>query len=1043
MSVQILLRRGTAQQWTDANPLLAAGEPGVETDTGKFKIGDGTTDWVQLPYAVGEIPTDISDLTDSGNLIPIDISDLTDTGNLIPTDIGNLTDLGNLIPEDISDLTDNDDLIPRDLSDLTDTTGVLPRDLSDLTDNSNRIPTDLSQLNDSTFIIPTDINQLNDSNNLIVSSLTDLGISDGTAGQVLTATGTGNFLFDNLPAIPEELDDFNDVNILGPVDGEILRYNGSSWVNGPFRPDENTRYDLTTSATLSGASVILSGTDATTAGFDIASSTGITVSVVDNNIQLGLDTGNIEFQDNTIVGNNGTLNLVSSDGRIVLGSPNGTEVEVTNAVGSGTVVTLAYAEEPIAPFAVGTTIVVTGMTPINYNGEYTVASCSTTQVTFNSSVTATFVSGGTITGSKSADNGGLLVALPYFDSARSAISINQCHDNTNTMNLQFFRARGTNEQQEVVQDTDRLGGMIASARGQTGTNLSGSIVFAVEGSVVGNNIPTKIRFGTNDGSTFRLSAEISPLGVLRVNSITSLTGDLTLASNGGTVRLPAGTTIGGVTVGTLVLEGVVDEVANLPSTGNTTGDVYVVRNLVDGGPASVSLWSGSVWVDLGDFQGPAGQGVAAGGAPGQILSKASGTPYDTQWVTPFDGNYGSLNGLPELASVATSGDFNDLASKPDFATVATTGDYADLINTPTIPAEQVNSDWNATTGKAVIFNKPIIPASPVNADWTSTTGLSEILNKPTFATVATTGDWDDILFKPNFATVATSGSYTDLTNKPTVPTDVSQLADSTGVIPTVLTDLGITDGAIGQVLTTNGAGGFTFTTVSGGGGSTTLDGLSDVVITTPTTGQVLKYNGTNWVNGTDDAGEAPDGNTTYSLSATTVSGGANITLSGSDTTTDNLKLMAGSNVTITRTDADTITIASTGSGGGGLTARGSVSGATSSLASGATGPINITGYKGYALLKVETSAAAWVRIYVSEAARLADASRTEGTDPLPGSGVIAEVITTGAETVLISPGTIGFNDESVVTTNIPVRVTNKSGSTQAITVTLTAIQLEA
>jgi hypothetical protein len=76
------------------------------------------------------------------------------------------------------------------------------------------------------------------------------------------------------------------------------------------------------------------------------------------------------------------------------------------------------------------------------------------------------------------------------------------------------------------------------------------------------------------------------------------------------------------------------------------------------------------------------------------------------------------------------------------------------------------------------------------------------------------------------------------------------------------------------------------------------------------------------------------------------------------------------------------------------------------------------------LMKVATSAAAWVRIYTSEAARIADASRTEGTDPAPGAGVIAEVITTGAQTVLISPGALGWNDESTVTTNIPVRVTS-------------------
>jgi hypothetical protein len=40
----------------------------------------------------------------------------------------------------------------------------------------------------------------------------------------------------------------------------------------------------------------------------------------------------------------------------------------------------------------------------------------------------------------------------------------------------------------------------------------------------------------------------------------------------------------------------------------------------------------------------------------------------------------------------------------------------------------------------------------------------------------------------------------------------------------------------------------------GGGGSTTLDGLSDVVITTPVSNQVLKFNGTTWVNAADETG---------------------------------------------------------------------------------------------------------------------------------------------------------------------------------------------
>ena len=43
-------RRGTAQQWTTANPTLAAGEIGFETDTNKFKIGNGATAWTALDY---------------------------------------------------------------------------------------------------------------------------------------------------------------------------------------------------------------------------------------------------------------------------------------------------------------------------------------------------------------------------------------------------------------------------------------------------------------------------------------------------------------------------------------------------------------------------------------------------------------------------------------------------------------------------------------------------------------------------------------------------------------------------------------------------------------------------------------------------------------------------------------------------------------------------------------------------------------------------------------------------------------------------------
>lgn len=46
----VQFRRGTAAQWSTANPVLAVGELGLETDTGKTKLGNGTNTWNTLAY---------------------------------------------------------------------------------------------------------------------------------------------------------------------------------------------------------------------------------------------------------------------------------------------------------------------------------------------------------------------------------------------------------------------------------------------------------------------------------------------------------------------------------------------------------------------------------------------------------------------------------------------------------------------------------------------------------------------------------------------------------------------------------------------------------------------------------------------------------------------------------------------------------------------------------------------------------------------------------------------------------------------------------
>ena len=154
-------------------------------------------------------------------------------------------------------------------------------------------------------------------------------------------------------------------------------------------------------------------------------------------------------------------------------------------------------------------------------------------------------------------------------------------------------------------------------------------------------------------------------------------------------------------------------------------------------------------------------------------------------------------------------------------------------------------------------------------------------------------------------------------------------------------------------------------------------------------------------------------------------------------------IVGGTGIT-TASDVDgNITITASGGGGSGLQSRGTVTGTTSSLADAAEADLDITGFKSYALLTITTDRAARVRLYVSAATRTADASRAEGVDPTSDAGLIAEVITTGADTVIISPGAYGFNLESSPTTTIPCRVTNKSGGASTVQVDLNILQLEA
>lgn len=149
----------------------------------------------------------------------------------------------------------------------------------------------------------------------------------------------------------------------------------------------------------------------------------------------------------------------------------------------------------------------------------------------------------------------------------------------------------------------------------------------------------------------------------------------------------------------------------------------------------------------------------------------------------------------------------------------------------------------------------------------------------------------------------------------------------------------------------------------------------------------------------------------------------------------------GTGLDVSPVSAGVVTVTSSG---GSLQSRTVVSASTTSIADDAVGFASVTAFKSYAIMKVGLSTEAWIRLYTDSTSRDNDVNRGIGEDPTPGSGVIAEVVTTGISTQqMITPFAMGGNMDDPVSDTLYVSIKNLSGSTQSITANLTILQLEA
>ena len=244
----------------------------------------------------------------------------------------------------------------------------------------------------------------------------------------------------------------------------------------------------------------------------------------------------------------------------------------------------------------------------------------------------------------------------------------------------------------------------------------------------------------------------------------------------------------------------------------------------------------------------------------------------------------------------------------------------------------------------------------------------------------------------------------------------------------------------GHVLSWNGSD-YAWVAQSGGGGGTFALAGNSGTHTFNTATETLTFLGTT---GQINAGIAAN-NVTLELDPN-INSIVSISFEGATADNFETKLQAvdpTADRTINLPDADGTVALLSDISSGGSQSRVIRTNQTSSLVDGAEADLDITGFKSYALLSITTDRAARVRLYVNAATRTADVSRAEGVDPTSDAGLIAEVITTGTGAVIISPGAYGFNLENFTTSNIPCRVTNKSGSTSTVQVSLNILQLEA
>jgi hypothetical protein len=564
------------------------------------------------------------------------------------------------------------------------------------------------------------------------------------------------------------IDGLSDVVLTSPASGEVLKYNGTNWVNdsdnagGGTPGGANTQIQFNSSGSFAGSSDLTwNGSLLSTNGLFTtggASFTGEVFFIDDASFLAGSTTRNVFNTTAT------TINAFGAATTLTMGATTGTTTIRNDLSVTGNV---SLSADPTTSLQAATkqyvdTIAAAGLhyhSPVRVERPNTDGNLNSTYNNGSSGVGATLTNAGTqealvIDGITLNTNDRVLIYNQTNGYENGVYTVT----NTGSGSTNWVLTRATDADSYSPSDPDSLG--------------QGDAFFVTEGN-------------TGAGELYVMNTS---------GTITFGTTDITFTEVAATAVYQAGTglTLNGVTFSTNqdISTTASPTFVNLTATGN-----IIVTGTVDG------------------------RNVATDGT--------------------------KLDGIEAGAQVNVGTDLGNTASGTAFTITSSTG------NNTNLPAA-TTSAWGVMTDEDKTKLDGIESGAQVNVG----TNLGNTATGTSFTITSSTGNNTNL-------PAATTSAWGVMTDEDKTKLDgieaSADVTDAGNVNPLVDAHLNTSTATTNQVLSWTGSD-YDWVDQSGGGGA--LNDLTDVAITSPSSGQVLKYNGTNWVNGTDNEGAGGGGITT-------------------------------------------------------------------------------------------------------------------------------------------------------------------------------------